>query len=133
MNEGGDDLGMGDVETVRTIGLWSEERSSSLEMEQCNDPRPLCRKKSRRSGLRLGSVGQYVGVLGERMLLRWELSADSNVRPREFVDLAPHCWCFAFKSAPRMKWCPKEFRKEIIWDSEMGILGGEYAATNVIG
>ena len=58
MNDGGEGLGTGSSETLRIRGLWSEESSFRRVMEQLRGLKPLWIKKSRRSGLRLGSVGQ---------------------------------------------------------------------------
>ena len=50
-----------DVLMVAMIGVWSDDKSKLDWMSVYEDERPEMTKKSSRSGVFLGSVGQYVG------------------------------------------------------------------------
>lgn len=85
-------------------------------------------KKSMRSGKLLGSVGQYVGELGDIVEQFSEDNVESRVWPQELVTLDIHSRCFTLKSPPMGNRAPRELKKSSRCDSDKGWLGIQYTS-----
>jgi hypothetical protein len=68
-------------------------------------------KKSRRSGVLLGSEGQYVGVPADRYVQLWRVMDCIKFLPFGVVNLDPQSVCLAFQSPPAMNLGPRWRRK----------------------